>query len=297
MPEAIRWYGGRAVPRGALLVVALTAMGPSRPSAESVEALAQRLAAMTAVTGFEQALGDTLLASLPGATRDATGDVTLTLGRGEPRRLAYCSMDEPGYVVGSVTPDGYLTLRRVGRASDRLFDQQIEGQRVTVFGDRGPVPGVVGVRSIHLTRGRADGDRPFTVDDASVDVGAASVVEVAALGARLLSPVALTKRPLRYGADLLAAPVAGRRAACAALLAAARSRPRTRGTVVVAFTAQSLLGSAPGLSTVVARQGPFADTLEATLPVRFAGSPVETVSLTAARALADDLTQWMGSAP
>jgi putative aminopeptidase FrvX len=34
-----------------------------------------------------------------------------------------------------------------------LFDQQLEGQRVTVFGQRGPVPAVVAVRSVHLTRG------------------------------------------------------------------------------------------------------------------------------------------------
>jgi putative aminopeptidase FrvX len=297
MAEGGRRYGGRAVGKTALVAFALTAIPPYRPAAESVQALAHRLAAMTAVTGFEQALGDTLLAMLPGAARDATGDVTITLGKGEPRRLVYCAMDEAGYVVGGVTPDGYLTLRRVGRATDRLSDQQLEGHRVTVFGDRGAVPGVVGVRSIHLAfgRGATPTDRPFNLDDAYVDVGASSVVEVAALGVHLLSPLAQAKHPVRYGDDLLAAPVAGRRAACAALLAAARSRPRTHGTVVVAFTAQSLLGGAPGLGTVLTRQGPFADTLEATLPVRFAGSAVETVSLKAARALADDLTQWMGA--
>lgn len=291
--------GGRALTFTGAVLGLLIVPPPDRPTAESLDALALRLAGMTAVTGFEQAMGDSLLALLPGATRDPTGDVTLTLGRGTPRRLAHCAFDEPGYVVGAVTPDGYLTLRRVGRVTDRLFDQQIEGHRVTVFGDRGPVPGVVGVRSIHLARGRGGEDPPFTVDQAYVDVGAASVPEVAALGVHLLSPVAMTRQPQRYGPDLLAAPGAGSRAACAALLAAARARPRVRGTVVVAFTTQHLLGprGGAGLATVVARQGPFSEVREATLPVRFAASPVETVSLGAARALADDLTRWMERAP
>ena len=78
------------------------------------------------------------------------------------------------------------------------------------------------MRSVHLTRGRAAaGEQPFSVDDAWVDVGAASAAEVEALGIGVLAPVALAKRPQRYGDGLLAAPAAGRRAACAALLAAA----------------------------------------------------------------------------
>jgi putative aminopeptidase FrvX len=292
----------RAAARVAPLVIAFTALPPSRPTAERLDTLAVRLAAMTAVTGFEQDMGDSLLALLPGAARDPTGDVTLSLGRGSPRRLAYCAVDEPGYVVGGVTPDGYLTLRRIGRSSDRLFDQQLEGHRVTVFGDRGPVPGVVGVGSIHLTRGRPtpEHDPPFTVDQAFVDVGATMSAEVTALGVRMLSVVALTKQPVRYGPPpgLLAAPAAGRRTACAALLAAAQAHPKVRGTVVIAFTTQSLLrGDGAGLATVIARQGPFAETRAVTLPARSAGTAVETVSLGAAAALVDDLTRWLERAP
>src|SRR5438034_1477073 len=219
---------------------------------------------MTAVTGYEQAMTDSLLALLPGSTRDRTGNVTLTIGRGASRRLVYCALDEIGYVVGNITDDGYLLLRRVGgglRLSP-LFDQQLEGQRVTLFGRKAAVPGVVAVRSTHLTRGRPTRDEPpFTVDNAYVDIGAGSRDEALALGISILTPVSLPKRPQRYGDRLLAAPNAGRRAACAALAAAALSRPRApapapapapvRGTVVVAFTVQSLYADTAGLKTIV----------------------------------------------
>ena len=161
---------------------------------QNPESLAVRFTGMTAVTGYEQAMTDSLLALLPGSTRDRIGNVVLTLGRGTPKRLISCSLDEVGYVVGNITDDGYLLLRRVGLSrTNPLFDQQLEGHRVTLFGRRGAVPGVVAVRSTHLTRGRpSPNDPPFTVDNAYVDVGAASRDEVLALGVDVLTPMSLT---------------------------------------------------------------------------------------------------------
>ncbi|HEY3221750.1 MAG TPA: hypothetical protein VGJ80_13550 [Gemmatimonadales bacterium] len=266
-------------------------------SAQSVDSLAIRFSGMTAVTGYEQAVTDSLLALLPGSTRDRLGNVTLTLGRGGPKRLVYCNLDETGYVVGNITDDGYITLRRVGGGPrlSPLFDQQIEGHRVTVFGRRSAVPGVVAVRSTHLTRGRPTRDEPpFTVDNAYVDVGARSRDEVLALGIALLTPVSLTKRPHRYGDRLLAAPSAGRRAACAALASAALSRPRVRGTVVVAFTVQSLYADTAGLKTVLNVQGPFTDARVVTVPSKFAETAVETVGLRDVDALVADVVKWIG---
>src|SRR5512147_600149 len=199
--QADRRSGGRLVQAAILAALTLTARPPDRltaQAAQSLATLAPRLAAMTAVSGYERAVTDTILRLLPGATRDRIGNVVLTLGSGDPRRLVYCDLDEAGFVVGNVTPEGLLRLRRVGRITSALFDQQIEGQRVTVWGRRGAVPGVVAVRSVHLTRGRAAGEQPFSVDDAWVDVGAASAAEITELGIEVLAPVTLAKRPQRY---------------------------------------------------------------------------------------------------
>jgi putative aminopeptidase len=267
---------------------------------QDVSSLTERLTALTAVSGSERALTDSLLAWLPGATRDRFGNVTLALGKGEPKRLASCAVDEVGYIIGNITDDGYVRLRRVpGVLPQPLFDQQmLEGQRVTVMGDAGPVPGVVAVRSTHLTRFRgaaAAAEPPFTVDDAWLDVGATSRADVAHLGIHVLSAVARLKRPLRYGDGLLAAPFAGPRAACAALLAAALGKPAPRGTVVVAFTIQNNYAQT-GLKAVRALQGPFADELAPSVPSQFRFTPVETVSLAAADSVRRAIVQWIGGA-
>lgn len=168
-----------------------------------------------------------------------------------------------------------------------------------------------------------------------VDVGASSPKAVAALGIEVLAAVALAKRPHRYGSDLLAAPVAGRRAACAALLVAARRAAGEQGmvprfgTTVVAFVVESGL-SDHGLSALANVTGPFRETLllgsraggrgtisetrdttpsaptAATasppplgavsrweLPVRYADSAVETVSIGDARMVEERLRRWL----
>jgi putative aminopeptidase len=303
--------GGQAVDRRSCYLTALTAASAfltaafaflTAPlSSQTVDSLALRFSAMTAITGYEQAVTDSLLQLLPGSTRDRMGNVTLVLGSGAPKRLISCAIDEVGYAVGNITDEGYLLLRRVGGGArlSPLFDQQLEGHRVTLFGRKGPVPGVVGVRSTHLARGRPAGggaatEPLFTVDNAVVDVGAASRDEVLALGLPLLTPVSLTKRPLRYGNRLIAAPNAGRRAACAALASAALSKPRARGTVVVAFTVQGLYADSAGLKTVQNLQGPFAERRLVSVPAKFADTAVETVALGDVEALKADIVRWIG---
>ena len=153
------------------------------------------------------------------------------------------------------------------------------------------------MRSVHLTRGRpTGGDQPFSVDDAWVDVGASSRAQAESLGLLLLSPVALTKRPIRYGENdaSLAAPSAGRRAACAALVAAASGSPKVQGTVVVAFAVQLLQAGRPGLQALGALHGPFAYVHEVTIPTTFDETTVETVSLDSVNAQVAALRAWMG---
>jgi putative aminopeptidase FrvX len=271
---------------------------------------------------------DTILRRLPGGERDRAGNARVTLGSGVAKRLVVCPLDEPGYVVGGVREDGYLTLRRVGGGGSPRFDQQLEGNRVWIQGRRKLDPGVVAVRSIHLTRGRtAPSEAPFTVDDAYVDVGADSPAEVAALGVEVLAPVTLPKLVHGYGAGLLAAPVIGRRTACAALLRAALKWGRGTNlpqAVMIAFVVEQEL-SQRGLGTLANTSGPFDETLIVdgrsgprgkllqgpdsetstrwpglgrvtrwSLPVSYEGTAVETISLGDADDLRQALGAWIG---
>ena len=272
--------------------------------------LAGWFAGLTAVTGYEATFALVFEDLVPGAQRDRAGSVVSVLGSGSPRRLVACPMDEWGYVVGGIREDGWLTLRRVGDGAPWTFDQSHEGHRVTVWGDRGPIAGVMAVWSTHLARGRSFATDAFTVDDAYVDVGAASRDEVRGLGIDMVNPVAMLKTTVEYGDSLLAGPESGQRGSCAALARAVMNRPNARGTVVVAFVVESHIRHR-GLMTVANAHGPFDQTLlldypapeslsemfgsveERGLETRYEGWPAETIDLREVRALTRSLERWI----
>ena len=175
-------------------------------------------------------------------------------GRGTPRRVVACALDQAGYVVSAITADGFLRLHGSGNARRHaLWDQFHEGQRIRVRTSRGAVPGVIAVRSTHLWRGRAAETAPASIENFYVDVGARSAAEVAQLGIALLDPVAREQNGWRY-ADMVAGPGAAARAGCAAIAAASRLTP-ARGETIFLLSAQGSF-EFTGLSAALAAIGP-----------------------------------------
>ncbi|HEV7786494.1 MAG TPA: hypothetical protein VGQ28_14200, partial [Thermoanaerobaculia bacterium] len=203
------------------------------------------------------------LAGLP-VQRDALGDVVLTVGSGEPRRLVACALGEPGFIVSGIREDGYLRVVPSGAdLTGVLWAQGFQGQTVMIGGARGWMPGAVALPSVHLQQGSASPpDHPFQVEDLYIDAGAENASEVAGLGIRLMDPVALIRRPMRLAGGLLAAPAAAQKGACSALTDTARRyQPRPgSGTVVFAWVAHDLLNRA-GLIHVIREKGPFREMI------------------------------------
>lgn len=106
-------------------------------------------------------------ARLPGATEDA------------PRLMIEAHADEIGFMVSHVTDKGFLHITRIGGSDAALA----RSRRVRVFGDQGPVPGVIGITAIHL-RDRKEEKVPDW-HEITIDIGAASREEVAARGIRV----------------------------------------------------------------------------------------------------------------
>ena len=308
------------------LLVFLLAAAPPAPSIPGAGRSQELLAFLrtTAVAGREDevaAFVRSRLAGLP-VESDALGNVVVTLGSGEPKRLVAGSLGEPGFVVSDIQEDGYLRLLPAGTGSvGALWEQTLEGQVVTIGSGGGPVPGVVAVRSVHLEERRPGSEPPpFDLREAYVDVGAESAAEVAALGIRRLDPVALVRRPVELRNGLVAGPAARSKGAALALAEAARRfRPAPgKGSVTFAWTTQDLW-SRSGLAHLLGRRGPFAEVLLLSpaphpeppplpapgwgatrvryvdLPTLYPGTPVEAVAPDDLKRLAETLLTDLGT--
>ena len=215
------------------------------------------LSRIIAVSGYEQGLSAAIVRQLGAAglhpQSDNLDDVWVSVGHGEPHRLIVAPIDQPGYLVGAITAQGYLRVQRLPqREPNPVFDTLSFAQPVHVLTPQGLLNGGFAGLSIHLAPGHLNPPSMAPIGNLYVDLGATSAAEARAAGADILDPIALAQPPITIGADDEAGADAGDRFGWEALIEAAQglSQAHARGTTIIAFVTQQWLGGR-GLARVL----------------------------------------------
>ena len=207
-----------------------------------------RLDQIPAVSGYEQPLIEEIRNQLGGLSpkTDNLGNLWVSFGSGSPHRLLVTSVDEPGYVVSDIAPDGFLRVQRLPQAAPNpVFDTLHFAQPIWVMTRSGKkVPGVFAGLSVHLQPARVNPPKMNHPDEMYVDIGANSAEEVRAAGVELLDPVALQRKWFPIGKDGEAGPATGDRFGCAVLLQLLGhiKDSKAKGTTTIAFVTQQWTG-------------------------------------------------------
>ncbi len=202
-----------------------------------------------AVPGYEQILAKEIKARLARwkPQIDSMGNVIVTIGSGAPHRLIAAPMDEPGYIVSAITPDGYLRVVRLPQTAPfGYYDALYAAQPIRIQTRSGKmVAGVVAGLSTHLQSGRLNPPCADNLDDVYVDIGANSAAEVRAAGVDVLDPITLDKHLYEMGYGRMTAPSIGDRFGSAALVEMVRSLDpaKVHGTLSVVFLGQEWAGA------------------------------------------------------
>ncbi len=115
---------------------------------------------------------------------DSYGNAWATVrGKSKKVLLLESHADEIGFMVKYVSKEGFISIDRIG-GSDAAVAR---ARRLTIYGDKGPVVGVIGCTAIHLREDREKEKVP-KVHELTVDVGAKNEKEVKALGIRVGHP-------------------------------------------------------------------------------------------------------------
>ncbi len=244
--------------------LALGASAQNTPASSLPDDL-RALVEIPAVPGYEQQvaakIAERVKAISPAlkVVTDEQSNVTVTLGSGTPHRMVAAPMDEPGYVVSGITPEGYLTIQRLPQGGNLpLFNELYAAQPVKIGTSKGAwINGAVAGVSIHLQPQRQHPPNPADLDNMFIDVGATSPAEARAGGADVLSPLAIDRKLYAMGGGQFTAPAVGDRFGDAALLEVLRHTDpaKIKGTVTFAFVAQQWLG-ARGLQRLVYKLKP-----------------------------------------
>ena len=86
-----------------------------------------------------------------------------------PRVMLAAHMDELGLLVRRITDEGYIKFQALGG----WLDQSLINQRWTVLTREGPVPGVTGIKTVHVMTPESRKEL-FKRDEMFIDVGATS---------------------------------------------------------------------------------------------------------------------------
>jgi putative aminopeptidase FrvX len=201
------------------------------------------------VSGYENQLADKIRAGLKKLhpATDNLGDVIVTMGSGTPHRLIVAPIDESGFVVSEVTPEGYLRVQRLPQGGlPPIFNEMYSAQPVRIETAAGKwIDGVVAGLSVHLQPGRSNPPKASDMENIYVDIGASSEAEVRKGGVDILHPIVINRRLMNLAGEKMAGASIGDRFGAAALveLLSHFDPTKIKGTLTVAFVVQQRTGA------------------------------------------------------
>jgi len=199
-----------------------------------------------------------------------------------PKVMIFAHMDEVGFMVRKIEPNGFIRITRVGG----IPEKSLPAQRLVLRGSKGDVFGVIGPKSHHLTPPE-EKYKVVQVNDLYVDIGAHSKAEAEGMGIYPGTPVTYHGFFQEMAGGQFAGKSLDNRAGCFVLLQVLRLLAGRDLAATVHFVASvqeefSIRGVVPaafainpdmaiGLDVSVACDTPDLDALS---DIRFGGGPV-----------------------
>lgn len=178
--------------------------------------LLNRLCLLPGVSGDEAAVREFILSEIKGhaeAKVDPLGNIIVfKKGKNTPAlRLMYCAhMDEVGFIITSITDEGYLKFAAVGGIDEQI----LPGQRVKV-GEK-LIAGVIGVKPVHLLS-KEEKNRPIKETDLYIDIGAIDKEDAQSL-VKLGDTAVFDCDFVEFGASMIKSKALDDRAGCTLML-------------------------------------------------------------------------------
>ncbi len=160
---------------------------------------------------------------------DRLGNLRCTLpGDPElPSVMVFTHMDQLGFIVRKIEPNGLIRIERLGGVPERA----LPAQAVVLCTKHGDLPGLIANKSHHAT---LPDERykvlPYT--DLYIDAGFVSKEQAIAAGVQIGTPVTYMPRAMRLANGRIAGTSVDDRAGCAALLKLVEARKGKRGPTV-----------------------------------------------------------------
>ncbi|HEV8335061.1 MAG TPA: M28 family peptidase [Candidatus Polarisedimenticolia bacterium] len=195
------------------------------------------------VSGHEGPVREAIVGLLPSWAREASrvdekGNLLVAAGQGGKRLLFVAHMDEIGYEIASIEPDGTARVRSRGGFFNTLF----EGHAVVVKTKSGDRQATVRPREDYLA-GTVEGGA-LVDTKVIVDFGTGAAPETEALGVAPGDPLTIPKKFRRLAGEMGSGRSVDDRAGCTALVEAVRRLDprRLKNRIIFAWSVEEEIG-------------------------------------------------------
>jgi putative aminopeptidase FrvX len=190
---------------------------------------------------MEKKVRDIIKAELSGCVDeirvDRIGNLVTKKGSGKPKVMLTAHMDEVGFMVKSITKNGFLKFAMIGGFDERI----LPSQQVIVYTKTRSIVGLIGSKPPHLLK---EEEKKKVVEhlDMYIDIGAKNAEEAEALGVKVGDPVIFDRKLSFLGnGNVVAGKALDDRAGCLALIEIMK-RVHSDFTVYGVFTTQEEVG-------------------------------------------------------
>lgn len=213
------------------------------------------------ISGDEGAVREAICALLPenlDRETDALGNL-IVYKPGQSRELLLLSahMDEPGLLVETADDKGGIRFTCAGEIDERV----LAGRQVWIRGTEREIPGVIGVKPVHVISSKERETAP-EADDLFIDIGCKNKEEAL----KLVQPgdsATFDGGLMPFGDGLVRGRALESRTGCAMLIELLRSEEEFPCDIAAVFTSQRRTGSAGMKTAAFALQPKAAIILEA----------------------------------
>ena len=256
--------------------------------------LLKELCVTPGVSGFEEKVAQIVRSNLDGVVdhveKDQMGNVygvRNSSSRDGPNIMVTAHMDEVGLIVRHIEDSGFVRVQRLGGVPENV----LLGQRVTVWGTRGPIIGLIGQKPAHIMSESEKRTVP-PMQDLYVDVGTEDRKGTQELGVAAGTPITYDRDFRQIGKEYLTSKALDNRVGVTVMLQAARklSQMSLEATVHFVGTVQEevgLRGAKVATSRVVPdvalvidglHAGGTPDVTDRELPMRLGCGPAITMA-------------------
>jgi putative aminopeptidase FrvX len=198
----------------------------------NLQNLVETIFSVPSPTGYEEPLVEVITGILPRSLdvkRDNLGGLYVSWGKNGAAPAICGPLDEAGYFVSGINPEGYLTLDRAVYLPP-LADSFNRGHPMIVWTGKGPVEGVWTVPSVHILT--AEMRKKMTETPALemelLDIGASSEEEARGKGVNILDAVTPWREIAHLAGNRMAGQALGGKVCAALLLDLAQDLQKSR---------------------------------------------------------------------